>query len=644
MKKNMLKKYMSTKRIILLIYCYLATLICINAQGIKEQAEKKKQQQQYEREQRENELKEQARIKKSQLNINDLLQLLQSKDLDYVDRFLTDKGWKLHSTNIKKTDEYDNEVTTDYKQVTWSYEKNSYNELAKGWFYFYLYPNFDNAIAYTFANEDQLDRLKSELTTNGYKRIYPTDAIERGLESVYRNGLYEVNFKKQLKKQYEDGADIGYNFFIYNYKQVEERKAEAERLAREAAERDEKYQNSIQLAESAYYQKQYVRAKQFYIEALTIKPENQDMFTDKLAEIDINILCEEAENLYKAHQYDKAKIKYANALTVKPNKQTDFIQRKIKEIADFQIFLKERTYKQYDYKMLEESDYEAKDSYIKTELQKALLANSKTLTLTTINIICEVDTFGISTTNFNTSVQNEKINVIINNICKNLRLKQVFWNKYTVLSKAEFSYTIDYNHAVISVKKNPDGISSSNKDFNIYRSDINSELSSSAPYGKYTFEMNKTNINGQAFDNNKLIKMSGSGGPSNAFLSLLVPGLGDHNVSFGEKSGVKTALWTYGLIGAGIGLKLYSNSEYKKYHAATEQSAIDEHYQAANYSNQAFYGCLITGGIVWISDIIWVWSKGAKNAKAAKSYKNSHLGAFYTPDLNATGLSYTINY
>ena len=160
--------------------------------------------------------------------------------------------------------------------------------------------------------------------------------------------------------------------------------------------------------------------------------------------------------------------------------------------------------------------------------------------------------------------------------------------------------------------------------------------------GNYVLNLNQVTINGKStYNNSNVAKYSNTGGASNAFLSLLVPGLGDHRVSYGKKSGVGTALWTYGLIGAGVGLKFYSNSEYKKYHAATEQTAMDKHYEAANYSNQAFYGCVIAGGIIWISDIIWVWSTGAKNTKA---YKNSHLSAFYQPNLNATGLSYTINF
>lgn len=630
------------KKYILLVFCILFTVNYADAQSIKAAAEQKKQQQQYESEQRENELKEVARIKRAQLNINDLLQLLQSKDLDYVDRFLSERGWKLHATNIKETDDYDEEVLTDYKMVTWSFDKNSYSDLAKGWFYFYLYSTYDNAIAYNIADETQLEKLKSELTNNSYKRVYPTDVVERGLESVYRNNLYEVNFKKQLKKQYDDGADIHYSFFIYNYKQVEERRAEAERIAREKAECEEKYQNAVQRAESAYYQKQYSVAKQAYNEALALKPENKEMLSDNIADIDINILCEDADRFFKANQYEKAKEKYANALTIKPNKKTDFINGKIKEIADFQQFLLDRTYKKYNYKTLETADYNAKDDYIESELKKNLLANAETLPKITVNIVCEIDTLGNTVSNYTTSIQNKNLNTLLDKLTKSIKLKHCFINGYTANAKAEFNYTLEYNHAVVIANKNADNISSSNKDFNLYRSTINSELSS-APYGKYTFDMNKIVINGQQYDNNKLIKTS-THGASNAFLSLLVPGLGDHRVSYGQKNGVGVALSTYALIGGGIGLKFYSNSEYKKYHAATSQEAMDDHYQKANYSNQAFYGCLIAGGIIWISDIIWVASIGAKNAKAQKAYRQSHLGAYYDPNIQATGLSYTINF
>src|SRR5690606_27613379 len=184
-------------KIILILLCFGLFATQSSAQNIKQQAEQQKREQEYKREQHENELKEQARTKKAQLNLSDLLRLVRSSDLEYVDEFLSTKGWMLHGTNVKGTDEYNDETTSDYKSVTWSFDKNTYNDLAKGWFYFYLYTDYDNAVAYTITDKTQLDKLKSELISNGYKRIYPTDAIERGLESVYRNNLYEVTFKKQ---------------------------------------------------------------------------------------------------------------------------------------------------------------------------------------------------------------------------------------------------------------------------------------------------------------------------------------------------------------------------------------------------------------------------------------------------------------
>lgn len=633
-----------TKKHILLTCCTLFIGICVNAQSIKEQLRQKQQKQRYEREQRESEIQEQARIKKAQLSLNDLLQLLQSKDLDYVDKFLTNKGWKLYSTNINEKKEYNDKTSTDYEEVTWTFDKNPDDDLAKGWFNFYRYPTSDNAVAYAIADDIQFERLKLELINNDYKRIYPTDAIERGLESVYRNNLYEVNFIKRVKKKYEGGADISYTFYIYNYKQVEERRAEAERIAREAAELEEKYKNAIKQAERSYRLKLYSFAKQEYEEALTFKPENREKFLDILADIDINILCEDAERLFKSSQYEEAKIKYAEALTIKPNMKISYINEKINAITDFQQFLEERVYKQYDYKNLEPADYNIKDNYIEGELKRSLLANAENLPRTSIYIVCEIDTFGNVVSNYTVSIQNKNLNALLDIIIRNIMLKPCYLNGYTAMAKAEFTYTLLHNHSVISVNNRPQGLTSKHKDFDNYRPRIRAELGSNAPYGKYTFDVNKTIINGQVFYNNRLLKMRSSGGASNALLSLFVPGLGDHRVSYGKKKGVGVALSTYALIGTGIGLKFYSISEYKKYNNAADQSTMGDHYIRAYYSDKVSYYCIISGSIIWISDIIWVASTGAKNNRVAKAYRKSYLSMYYDPYSKATGLSYTISF
>ena len=162
-------------RIILFLGFCVISINCIS-QNIKHASDAKKRQQQYQNEykerqeqyqqqQRDIELKEIARIKKAQLNLNDLLVLLQSKDLEYVDKYLSERGWKLYETNIDEDEEEKSEnesFTTNYKKVTWSFDKSNYNDLAQGWFYFYVFPNYDNAITYRIANLDHLNKIKNE--------------------------------------------------------------------------------------------------------------------------------------------------------------------------------------------------------------------------------------------------------------------------------------------------------------------------------------------------------------------------------------------------------------------------------------------------------------------------------------------------
>ena len=133
----------------------------------------------------------------------------------------------------------------------------------------------------------------------------------------------------------------------------------------------------------------------------------------------------------------------------------------------------------------------------------------------------------------------------------------------------------------------------------------------------YTLNINKLTINGEdTYNKSNIVTYRNTGGTENAFLSLLVLGLSNYNV-------------TYGLIGGEIGLKFYSNSEYKKHHAAISQIDMHKHYQAAENSNLVFYTCIGIVAIIWIYDIIWVWKTGSDNNKAVKAYKSSDLSIFY---------------
>jgi len=218
-----------------------------------------------------------------------------------------------------------------------------------------------------------------------------------------------------------------------------------------------------------------------------------------------------------------------------------------------------------------------------------------------------------------------------------IALSQATLNGWNVMAKANYSYTFSAETSIDAYKKNVKGTSP-------YNSTVNSMINYGDPYGKYIIQLQKIQINNKTFTDNKVLKYKETGGAGNVFLSILMPGLGDHKVTYGKKTGVGITLSTYALIGGGIVLKFYSINEYKKYHTATEQASMDFHYRRANYANQAFYTCVIAGGTIWLCDIIWVLSKGAKNQNEHKAFRQSHFGLHYNPDVNATGLTYTLNF
>ncbi|NOQ26670.1 MAG: PEGA domain-containing protein [Bacteroidales bacterium] len=136
----------------------------------------------------------------------------------------------------------------------------------------------------------------------------------------------------------------------------------------------------------------------------------------------------------------------------------------------------------------------------------------------------------------------------------------------------------------------------------------------------------------------KTPKNRNNGGPANMFLSVLIPGLGDKNVS--GISGAKRTLYTYGLIAGGFACKLLSNIEYKNYNDATLQSDMDKYYESANTYNKLYYILEASGVIVWIYDIVWVANKGFKNKK---NLPKSSFDMNYDPNINGMAFSLKIN-
>ena len=130
------------------------------------------------------------------------------------------------------------------------------------------------------------------------------------------------------------------------------------------------------------------------------------------------------------------------------------------------------------------------------------------------------------------------------------------------------------------------------------------------------FDSNSYNFNGP-----KVL-----GGPGNAFLSMLLPGFGDHFVN--EKDKVTPYIVSLAFLGSGY--MAYTtmnaaNSYYDQYLNTRSQSVMDETFSKAienRNQHQIFFG---VASAIWLFDVLHVTVKGSKNIKKNKSIASLKL-------------------
>jgi len=191
-------------------------IICIttfsNAQSLREAAEQKDKQEK----QQEIKLQQEGSI-----SITDLIKIYESKGFDYIDNFLTARGWKLEKKEIKKV--YDWMIDkNEYKNLVYSFNKDKYSGKSKGFFYFsddrFKYHS-DYMIVHQFYNDffkyqicnEYLQQLENELINKGYKKSYTSNTYKE-----YENNKYRIIIELD-----EDNYGC-YTVEVFNYKEMED--------------------------------------------------------------------------------------------------------------------------------------------------------------------------------------------------------------------------------------------------------------------------------------------------------------------------------------------------------------------------------------------------------------------------------------
>jgi len=584
---------------------------------------------------------------------------MQSSALDDIRIFLNNEGWYFDEAISNQTYNYF-DYPINYNIVSWKkasyynignillyvsagkpnvviYQSNSFcfNSLLQSFNSIKGKTNIDNDKLVTIFKEKnttiEFREYKNNYSSKQYSiLVYNSAALfqELKIQKEKEEAIREAEMER--KRNYDEALVNGDNLFKSN--QFEE--AKLKYLMAKDIDNNTFVQSKINLCEKAicdnliskgdslYSANQfdialriYNNAKKCSYSTLSLQ-EKINMTEKRILENKINYITNKAEEFLKDKKYDLALEQYNSILLL--DKSSIVAAEKIKQIQSIKNILLKRSSSIFSYKFTNNSEYFQFQNNLLTDINLQISKNK--VGFLNLNYLISFDTIGknlSSVKNISTSLNGYYS--YLSTISQNGILKPASEGGYFLASKDNLIFDIKWSAVNESYKSNSRGIFQSgntSKNINTIKSFIYRQP---FKYGKYIFEIKNKEFNEKSFSDINLLKYSTVGSEA-ALLSMLMPGMGTLKVTYGKKGWGR---FTCFLLSSGlaIGSKLYSDAQYKSYLGAINQTDIDKYYNNANISHKI---SLIASGIsasIYLYDIIWVISKGAKNIKKSKLLK-----------------------
>lgn len=173
-------------------------------------------------------------------------------------------------------------------------------------------------------------------------------------------------------------------------------------------------------------------------------------------------------------------------------------------------------------------------------------------------------------------------------------------------------------------------------------------------YGNFTFQNMVSSVDYSTRSGFHLTKFNGRGGPANALLSLVVPGLGRHRVTYGRQTGAGTAVFFYLFAGGSLGLRYWSIHDNPN--NIKNNMDLNNYFSFGKYNNASFadmkngktkkilyytsYAMAGVAAIIYVSDVLYTLIRGSVNVANQKKYKKWSIGVFYEPASKTPILQY----
>ncbi len=374
----------------------------------------------------------------------------------------------------------------------------------------------------------------------------------------------------------------------------------------------------------------YTSAITKYNAAIDIYPNREKDYLSEINECKSSNFSKYGDIALDNHQYATARRNYNDALELTTTK-TQEITKKLALVDQVESLDNERKDTVYNYRLVNATNYQN----TKKELSDLVLeyAKKNDIQPCTITVIYHHSLRGNETKEISVSPNDYSLKSYLERNVPSLPVHKTFG--LILATEAIFQIPVEsVKTTTHTAKRNYKEIKTTEP----LRTGIRSQMNKP---GRYTIGYTTVCIDGMYYSFQKMLSYRNTGGATNALLSVAVPGLGQHKVTYGEKTGIGTTLGVYGTIAAGVGFHLYSQSEYDKYHQATSQDDMNEHFK--NAQDYQIMSYLFWGGaaIWWIYDVVDVYLQGKKNTD---KYSNGRAFVSYFPQNNGFGIGYTLNF
>ena len=420
-----------------------------------------------------------------------------------------------------------------------------------------------------------------------------------------------------------------------NEYEAEMDKCKQDWAAAEERKKEKKFNDLISDARNNYQTKYYADALTKYNAAFAIYPEKEKDYTTEVDECRSRFNCRLGDIEFDRHQYSKAR-EYYNAALQLTSEFEEEIENKLSLVDEVERLDNERKTTTYTYQTINNANY----IYATNRLEELILEYAKNHDIQpcTVTVSYRHTISGYETKEVNVSPENYSLKSHLTTNAPSLPVCEKYGLKLATTATIQIpveSVITNTHTEKVNLREYRLGRIETKKRI---ESDVKSQMNKP---GNYNIVSTTIYINGKPKSFQTLLSYKNTGGPSNALWSVLVPGLGQHRVNYGDKSGVWTTVGVYGLIAGSITLYLCSNNEYDKYHQATEQSEMDKHFDNAQGLRGFAYATLAGAAAWWIYDIVDVYKEGKRNVSR---YGDNRAYVSYFPQNNGFGFGYTLNF